>query len=62
MPDAGVPGDVFRAELEQVVDERARLEVFAVEPLVEDVEDADFRRPAGRAQPGSNFVLHDFGL
>ena len=39
MPDAGAAGGVHGAHLEHHVDERARLEVFAMEPLVEHVED-----------------------
>src|SRR2546421_5979199 len=39
MQDGGATRAVFGAHLEHYIDERARLEVFAVEPLVEDVED-----------------------
>jgi hypothetical protein len=39
MLDAGLPGGVVSAELEQDVDERAGLIVVAVKPLVVQVED-----------------------
>jgi hypothetical protein len=37
--DAGLAGGVRGAHLEQDVDEDGRLEVVAVKPLIEDVED-----------------------
>ena len=41
MPNAGVACGMLRAEFEQYLDERARLEVVAMEPLVEYVEDGE---------------------
>src|ERR1700693_4401986 len=41
MPNAGAACRMLRAEFEQYLDERARLEVVAMEPLVEYIEDGE---------------------
>ena len=41
MPNAGAACGMVRAEFEQYLDERARLEVVAMEPLVEYIEDGE---------------------
>jgi hypothetical protein len=54
--DACFTGGVFRAHLEQHVDERARLEVVVAKPFVEYVEDRE-EAFLGRCAASSRFLL-----
>ena len=50
MPNAGAACRVLRSEFEQYLDERARLEVVAMEPLVEYIEDGEQLAPRGSSR------------